>query len=457
MPRPELDRFQLAFGRYGWRLVLLALLLGYSYGWLSERREYFPTNVVDRAVQALQALRPVPNDNFHPSQFAGSGVLRSVPEKMAPGMTFVSLFRDGSARALLLDKDGHVRHEWHVLYSQLWEHPPQEIRTPSDDRFAWHGAYLFPNGDIVVNFEGDGFPYGGGLVRLDKNSRVIWKLPRNTHHSLDIAEDGSIWVASQKWLGEGESALPHFWKPHYEDYVLQLSPDGKVLREINVLAAIMNSNYRGLLPAVQGVGPEWHPSLQVSEDPTHLNSVDYLDEVTAPDSPFAAGDILVSLRNLQAICVIDKDTGIVKWATSGYSVMQHSTRFTPDGHIILMDNDGATPALDKSRIIEIDPTTPKMVWSYDHDLDTGIKGTVRVLPNNNVLIAEAERGRVLEVTRSHEIVWEWVNGLGKTDEQGRPLIGVVELAARIPPSSLGFLDNAASANEEPKSEAAVAP
>lgn len=84
-----------------------------------------------------------------------------------------------------------------------------------------------------------------------------------------------------------------------------------------------------------------------------------------------------------------------------------------------------------SRVLEIDPVTKEVVWEFkqprlseDRDGDGKILGNEKLffsnlmsgaqrLPNGNTLITEADVGRVFEVTKSGEVVWEfaptWVN------------------------------------------------
>lgn len=76
---------------------------------------------------------------------------------------------------------------------------------------------------------------------------------------------------------------------------------------------------------------------------------------------------------------------------------------------------------DYSRVLEFDPTTLEIVWQYT-PLEAGlvipetaynfygptISGMQR-LPNGNTLICEGDYGRLFEVTREHETVWEYQN------------------------------------------------
>lgn len=76
---------------------------------------------------------------------------------------------------------------------------------------------------------------------------------------------------------------------------------------------------------------------------------------------------------------------------------------------------------DYSRVLEIDPTTLEIVWQYTpreagflEPMDSNrfyspfISGMQR-LPNGNTLITEGSDGRVFEVTKDHEIVWEFIS------------------------------------------------
>ena len=78
--------------------------------------------------------------------------------------------------------------------------------------------------------------------------------------------------------------------------------------------------------------------------------------------------------------------------------------------------------IDHSRVLEIDPKTKKVVWSYYHQ-DKSWKFPIKTkwlfnspyiagaqrLKNGNTLICEGGTGRIFEVTSSGEIVWEFIN------------------------------------------------
>jgi hypothetical protein len=149
------------------------------------------------------------------------------------------------------------------------------------------------------------------------------------------------------------------------------------------------------------------------------------------------------MREPGAIAVLDPDTEKIVWAIRGPWVGQHDPDLLPNGRILLFDNNGRydTEGHDKSRVIEFDPHTYNIAWSYAGDenkpLDSTIRSAQERLSNGNTLITESEGGRLLEVTPSGEIVWEYLNPPrgGKENK----LIPVVSWGQRIDPR---WLDDA---------------
>ena len=177
-------------------------------------------------------------------------------------------------------------------------------------------------------------------------------------------------------------------------------------------------------------------------DPLHTNDVEVLRQDMAAAFPqFAAGDVMLSLRNINTVLVVDGQTWRVKWKMTGPFLMQHDPDFLPNGHILLFDNriTGSKPLFGYSRILEIDPATRQVVWSYqgtdDEPFYTDSGGVQQLLPNGNVLVVETQGGRVFEVARgsSERIVWEFVN------LQEEDFIGGISGAQRVDASGLDFI------------------
>ncbi len=62
-----------------------------------------------------------------------------------------------------------------------------------------------------------------------------------------------------------------------------------------------------------------------------------------------------------------------------------------------------------SRVLEVNPVTLELVWSYagPRFFGSNISGAQR-LPNGNTLVTEGPGGRLFEVTREGQIVWEYI-------------------------------------------------
>ena len=99
---------------------------------------------------------------------------------------------------------------------------------------------------------------------------------------------------------------------------------------------------------------------------------------------------------------------------------QHAPVALPNGRILLFDNGpfrvdtGAQPF---SRVLEIDPATKQIAWTYEDGLNAGSRhfffssrvSNAQRLPNGNTLINEGLYGRFFEVTPDGDVVWEYVN------------------------------------------------
>ena len=81
---------------------------------------------------------------------------------------------------------------------------------------------------------------------------------------------------------------------------------------------------------------------------------------------------------------------------------------TGDGTLLVFDNG---PQESGSQIIEIDPATGAIVWTYgpEPDFFSYTRGSNQRLPNGNTLITESDTGYVFEVTPRGETVWQFLN------------------------------------------------
>lgn len=416
---------------FGLGLMVLAFLVGYqSHAW-----KIWPHHVLRDAKDALASLRTaylMANPAIVELPTPRRGVTTSEPTAMAPGLTFLSLWAEDGFEGRLVNPAGELRHRWQISFDAVWpDGAPHLLVQGRTNLFRWHGVHLFPNGDLLVNFEHDSFPYGGGLVRVDRDSRLVWRLERNTHHAVHVAEDGVLWVPHSTYRPSGSKEQPaESW--YYEDTILKISPTGQVLDEFSILAAL-RKGLPGLLPR----------SIE-KPDLTHLNDVEIVTAAQARVFPgLHEGDIVVSLRNLNAVVAVDPRTRLAHWALLGPWIMQHDVDLLPDGKLMLFDNRGGPAECGGSRIIIFDPKTQAIDWSYagcQPKFFSSVWGAQQLLPNGNVLITESAGGRAFEITQLPQprIVWEYVNGLDETND--KPMAGYIGDAQRMPPEQLTFLN-----------------
>ena len=70
----------------------------------------------------------------------------------------------------------------------------------------------------------------------------------------------------------------------------------------------------------------------------------------------------------------------------------------------------------------------RQVWDYhgipSHQFFSGhISGATR-LESGNVLICEGTSGRLFEVNRAHEVVWEWINPFLNNNSRGEATVSI---------------------------------
>lgn len=397
--------------------LLSIVLLVFCYGVAVGLFKIFPYETLEDIAAAgiewmkypRHKLRLEPQKFLYPARHDGKGVVQNVGGKAFPGATFLEGYFGNGVAMRLIDMEGRTHHEWRVSFNDIWTKAPHLASKPHDWDIDIHGALLYPNGDVVFNFQ------YGGLVRLDKCSRVLWKLAYQTHHSIFQDTDGNLWVPGRKLRETASPKFPKLSPPFFEEFILKVSPDGKILREISVLDAIYGSEYEGVMFA--NSAHRTRIDVPKDHDFSHLNDIEVLSEKMAPAfALFKAGDILVSLRNFDLLMLLSPDTGLIKWCMTGPYIRQHDPDFLPNGHISIFDNrrDGDNGNLfGGSRIVEVDPVSAKAVTLYgDKESEhfyTERQGEQQQLPNGNLLITESEAGHAFEVTADGEVVWSFIN------------------------------------------------
>jgi hypothetical protein len=347
------------------------------------------------------------------------------PDKTCNGFTLCMY--GGNSTAVLINMKGDVVHKWHVPFSQLWPAPPH-LRGQIDDASVYfNDGHIYPNGDLLAVVEGpinsQNPSNGYGLVKLDKDSNVLWKYAEKCHHDLDVGDDGTIYAIVNEIVRQLPPGLPDIPTPCMVDFLDVISPEGKRKKRIRLLEAFQDTPYTALFSSLERprmASPmaqrgAWVPPFvddERSRDVLHTNAVKVLRRELASKFPmFKEGQLLISPRRLDALAVVDPDSEKVVWAARGPWSSQHDPTFLDNGHLLLFDNLGSPLG---SRVLEYDPQTQGFPWSYPGQKGTPffskIRGMCQRLPNGNTLIANHGASEFFEVTPDREVVWSCSSG-----------------------------------------------
>lgn len=258
------------------------------------------------------------------------------------------------------------------------------------------------------------------LRRYSWTGDILWEYSRKDepfHHDIAILPNGNL-VGVQRVLVP-ETNRPVNLRPALQgvkirsDELFEITPDGEEVwswrfhehLDLNSCGAFQCQK---LDPAVA--------SGRKAFDWTHINSVKPLPEnkwFDQGDARFRPGNLLIMARNWSTVLLIDKQSGAIVWRFSGdykgglqygHEAFMIEPHLPGAGNILLFDNGVLRQ---ESAILEIEPPTGQVVWSYDKGkaFFSAAAGSVQRLPNGNTLISEDLSGRVFEVTPEKEIVW----------------------------------------------------
>ncbi|HQU67524.1 MAG TPA: arylsulfotransferase family protein [Albidovulum sp.] len=345
---------------------------------------------------------------LRPAKYPGQGVTVNDPAAGQDDLILLSGFYDGNNKVRLLRRDGAVLNEWTLSARALFPDASFFRLPPATDWNAiTHGTIITPEGDIIFSFE------SGGVARLDRCGKPVWTTPGVLgHHSPNWLDDGGVVIAGGKRVTrQRDKAKWPYSADYWEDLVYKFAPDGKLTLQKPLTELMVENDLQGRITATGQFSTRINGEF-------HLNDVEELPASKAAAFPmFEAGDLLLSLRNFNAILVTDSEVKRVKWYLTGPFIRQHDPDWQADGTITLFDNH-SDETLDGtrgggSRILKIDPATDKVVTLYggrqDQPMYSPERSTHQMQPDGNILITEAQSGRAFEVTPAGKIVWEYIN------------------------------------------------
>jgi hypothetical protein len=330
-------------------------------------------------------------------------------------------------------------------------------------------ARVLPGG-VVVAASGTRPPHQESLelVQRDFTGDVLWRFSRG--EEIETREGGKAWSARQHHDWQRDNQPAGYFSPEFtpavdggttlilahasrtqakvadvlleDDRLIEVSWNGEVLWDWYASDHIDELGFaddaRKVIRGAAAVN-----KARGSFDWLHVNSATYVGPnrwFDRGDARFAPNHVIISSREASIIAIVDRKGSIVWRMGPDFSasrelrairqiVGQHHAHIIPKGlpgagNLLVFDNGGssgygfASPIAPDgrgafqragSRVLEIDPVTLQLVWSYQNArfFSTNISGAQR-LPNGNTLITAGAGGRMFEVTVKGEIVWEYM-------------------------------------------------
>lgn len=425
-------------------LVVGLCYLSFAGGMLWQRYELPGAAIVTEGIEGAEALDETLKEKNKAAFKTPESAEAILKEKMAkPVVTgsqedayagYTLLTFRYSSTIYLVDMQGQVVHSWHLPFSRIWP-AATHVHTWAPFSTDIEGAEISPDGDLTIEYTGRGdTPYGYGLARLDKNSQPVWTFDDNAHHDFYIDSNGVIYTLVHRILktpDDPADKTTHY--PVLADYIVLLSPEGKELQRISLIDAFRRSKYASL---ITGVNRTW--------DLLHANSIMKLEPEWKDRFPmFRPGQILVSLRSIDALAVIDPEKRKVVWAQQGPWDGQHAARFLSDGTIGVLNNHAQSTKPHGSTVMKLNPETGQARVFFPADdltrFHTALRGRIRELPNRNLLVVESGH-QVFEVRPDGKVVWQYGWQKSRSDRSG-PL--AITSAVRYTKADLPFLEPSA--------------
>lgn len=327
-----------------------------------------------------------------------------------------------AAEAFLFDMDGELLHTWSFDYGSIPGAPP--LDGPHQD--CWRRVRMLPDGGLLAM-------YGGrGLVRLDRDSNLLWHFDERAHHDLELLADGGVLT-----LTRAERLVPGVNPDRavIDDFVVELSPDGEVRSRTSVLDALLDSTEGAR--ALRGRGLEG--------DVLHTNSLRLLGDAH-PGAPaaFRPGAWLLCARDMDLVFVLDPRSRRVVWSRTGPWSAPHDPRLVGEDRVLLFDNLGASsPDAPASRLVEFSPSTGEVHWEWRAEPSSAFFsrfcGAAVRLENGNTLVSETGAGRAFELDPDGQVVWSF-SSPHRAGPNDRLVAALFELE-RLPASAAAWLED----------------
>ena len=418
--------------------ILCVFVLGGVYGFFVHRNQVFPYTTVTEAGLAFAAWAEVA-DQAHPGSFRfidESATAGPVTQTVDAGrgdelilitggpFEFLSECPRFGCLAWIVDREGTVVHSWEVDLEDLWAGADHLQGRTNPMFYKPVGMHLLPDGSLIMAFmNSQAFPYGAGLARVDRDGNVVWRRHDHSHHWFTVDEAGTIYTPAHYWveppvrIGDTYATVPCEGGRTLIDTIQVIDADGELVEVIPLFDMLVDQGYGALAHGTQE-----------SCDLLHLNHVEVVGaEGAAQVDGLAAGDLIFSLRNVNAVGAIDRSRQRISWLISGQTTRQHGPRLLDDGRMLIFDNMGGPLDIGGSAIVEArfgsqgaDMVFPRRPGPTEVPFLSSYGGQIDPHPGEQrALVALTEQGAIKEVDLiSGQVTWEYVKTFPGTGYPG---------------------------------------
>src|SRR5262245_20332354 len=203
-------------------VVALLMLASLVYGVISVRRQNRAYEFVRYLVRQHNTPKPKEDsgkqgiwhkpaddrDRAAPSQQVG-GDLAALPYvagyNAAPSAKGVTVYDEAAASkglnfllsahapsAVLMDMKGNVLHEWRKEFASVWPRPPEPPTGNAVYKTYWRRAKPLADGGLLAMF------MDFGLIRLDRDSKLVWAYAGRAHHDMFAGAGGEIYLLTRE-------------------------------------------------------------------------------------------------------------------------------------------------------------------------------------------------------------------------------------------------------------------
>jgi Arylsulfotransferase (ASST) len=377
--------------------IFLFVLVTYGLGMVTVRKNWLvwqKTKEMSDVVKSLYRTgQELPNASYfpRPNGVADQRYVVSDAAAVSPGWVAVTRLDASQPRYLvdLLDPTGKVTFSWPIDYPKL---------VPGGEPMEFpHATKVMPDGTLLVSFDD-----GQAMGRLDACGNPMWVRSDQTYHHVFQKDEEGFWT----WRALADTRGDDQKLYRFD------AATGKGLESIDLIDDVVAASARDALIASIPKGYEftretWNWNMP---DLFHPNDIEPLTAEMADAFPqFSPGDLLISLRNINLVAVIDRQTNEFLWASRGPWREQHDPDWQADGTITVFNNNLGRG---RSSIVKIDPQTNAASVLFGGDgpkFYSSIMGNHERLPNGNWLILSTTEGRLIEVTATGAPVREYNN------------------------------------------------